>query len=581
MNYYFRKAFAAVLLGVLLVLTGYGSGRYAQNLQLFAAEKEFLFSLTAEEEAYLQSLRGETLTLAVAEQSAYQQDVTGKLPYGMAVPLLEFLEYELSLEVEVYAGTWQECREALSSGEADLLFGVPVLSKELASFEVEGQAGWCSAPFYEEQMYLVTRKGIDAMQLYREPESRLGIVEAALWSEQLQPWLVSDWEQIPFEDTEAMLSALLRGEILAAALPESELFLLFAEEAYTVTEPLLPHTTGIAVGAIAPELESLMKLIDRYMAQTEEGDALQEAVADAKIRLWTQAFQTQNQELLAYVRERYATLTYASMSRGSVPMFWKRDGATYGLLPELMNVWAELSGIPAEYVDRLDDEEALSLLEEEELLVLAGLTQSGEEREDICFSKALGMGSLVAVLSETETKRMEEALRTGSSVKEEIAYCYWGTQEDIFPLLSGTVFDGHAVVFGSEAALFDAFSEGTVGGMLIREGVYEQQWNEMQRLEEIAYVIPERLAFCASGEELNLLFEKLLYCYEITHPQAWERWQAAGKVELLAQTQASAGKQIRLLQRGLICGAAGVAALLLGLLWAAGSKKEQKVKEKT
>lgn len=524
-----EKALLAVLLCVSLMWQSVFGVREGTE-QALAAEKDFLFSLTASEEAYLQTLRKEPLTLAVAEPSAYQTGENTSLPWGMAVPLVELLECEFGLEIEVISGSWAEGRAALFTGKADMLFGILADTQTENTLELKGKKVWHSAAFYEEEIYLAVQDGKTLESIYQADGICVGIVGDAFFGDQLEPWLYFAKEQVSFDDAEALAEALANGKIEAAVLTESELAALFPYEELSVAGILTPQAAGATLGVMDEELIGLIELINRYLLETQEGDILREAMQAERLRGMVQYVAVSEQERLKYVKDRYAALSYTMLSEGSIPLLWEENGERRGMLVELVEFLADLTGIPAEYVDGLNDAEAVSLLEEGELVLVAGLAQSKESSEELVFSKALGMQGILPVISATEAKRVTEEISAGSTAKEQIAYCYWGVQADMFPFLSGTAFDGHTVVFGSEEELFEAFSEGTIGGMLLKEGVYEAQQKDIkaQLAEGISHMVPEQLAFYRGNEELNALLTKLIHMYEVTHPAAWERWQAAG-----------------------------------------------------
>ena len=124
------------------------------------------------------------------------------------------------------------------------------------------------------------------------------------------------------------------------------------------------------------------------------------------------------------------------------------------------------------------------------------------------------------------------------------------------------------MVFGSEEEMFDALQDGTIGGVLVKEGVYECQLKNTgaQLLDVFGYTLPEQLVFDSNTEELNALFTKLLHIYEITHPAAWERWQEEGSRQAEKELLVRQEKKENILHIGLIGCVAGLVILFICLL---------------
>ena len=122
-----------ILLLLISIFVGFFNG--TKKREFWAAEKEMFFTLTKEEEDYLESLRAAPLSLGVCDEKMWEEGQPGS---GLASPLLDVLHYEFGLEIEVVQETWKKNTAALSAGELDFLFGVPaVLQEEKALYSSE------------------------------------------------------------------------------------------------------------------------------------------------------------------------------------------------------------------------------------------------------------------------------------------------------------------------------------------------------------------------------------------------------------------------------------------------------------
>ncbi len=540
------------------------------SVQPRAAEKDYSFRLTEEEQSELEWMKRKPLQIGVSERSVYHE---AEVAWGMLVPIRDFFEYELGLETEIVYGTWDGNRDALGYGGIDLLFGIPV--KAGAAEEQESVLCF-STPLYTSELYLVMPKGQTAEYLYTEGAT-VGMVEASYWREFVPEWLVHACGQKEYRNTQQLIQALAAGEVSAAVLPQSELPELYGYEELGVAEQLLAQEASVVLGASKQsEWQLLIEILDRYLLQTEEGEVTLALIEAESMYNSIRTFTEQEAGLLHDVESRYETFTYALLSDGCFPLYWENAGEAYGILPELFELWEMLTGISAERVTVMNDAEAVSRMEEGELVLLAGMAENGEGDEELVFAEPFGMTELVAVRSDAELERLEKEglLQPYMDEREQIAYSYWGTVSPLLPLIAGTEFDGHTVAFESEAELLKALKEGIIGGALVERGVYEAQPVDaaIRKMPGFALAIPSSLAFYYENDTMNELMEKLLHVYELLYPDAWERWSEAG-AEYMAAAAEDAIKHQKGMHYAEIAVLAVAAFVLLVVAWDMKARK--------
>ncbi len=561
------KRIVGILLIALLVCS-----QLSVSVQSQAAEKEYSFRLTEEEKSELEWMKMEPLQIGVSERSAYHED---EVAWGMLVPIRDFLEYELGIETEVVYGTWDGNIDALRYGGIDLLFGIPIKS-ETGEAEEQEREQYLSAPLYTSELYLIMPKGQTTEYLYTEGAT-VGMVESSYWQGFVPAWLVNACGQKEYSNTQQLVQALAAGEVNAAVLPESELPELYGYKELGVAEKLLAQEASVVLGVRKrPEWQPFIEILDRYLLQTEEGEATLALTEAEAMYNSIRTFAEQEAELLHEVKNRYDAFPYAFLSDGYFPLYWESAGEAYGILPEMFELWEMLTGIPAERIDVSNDAEAISQMEEGELVLLAGMTENGENREDLVFAAPFGFTEIIAIRSDEELDRLEEEgwLRLHANEREQIAYSYWGTVSPLLPFIAGTEFDGHTVAFEREEELLQALKEGVIGGALIERGVYEAQMSDAAvcRLSGFEMNIPSALAYYHGNETMNRLIEKLLHIYGLMYPDAWERWNEAG-AEQVAADAAEAVKH----QKGMrYAEIAVVAVAILAMLVVAWDVKARK-----
>ncbi len=228
---------------------------------------------------------------------------------------------------------------------------------------------------------------------------------------------------------DAVFDALKDGSAAVAVLPEDALFSRYPATEFNVIYRFSQISGREAIGTMDSELAPLLKILDRYLSESQEGDLLREAIFNRQ--------QNIRQEKI-FAREK-KVLKELKAGRG---LSFERDGF-----------------LGAKAVQALDDGD---------ILFAVGMpTAAGEQT--YCYAAIL-QDWLIPVVAAKDGA----AFGGGEAeVQKALAQRYWGVVQDFLPLLSGTAFDGRTVGFSDGQALYEAFEKGEVGGMLTGQENYD------------------------------------------------------------------------------------------------------------
>lgn len=575
---------SAVFVGSLLPAGLWDGAEYGALLASEKPEKEIFFSLTPKEEDYLAGLRGQTLFVGVSGTGTWE--IRGQVECGPAAPLLDVWRHEFGLELKIVKGSWEENRAAMEDGGLDVLLGVPAACHKDRGETEDGSALpedglYRSAWLYENPYVLVEYTGTWENGEDRDEGGGTGggiaYVAGDLTAEGLLSRIAASpclyfggadsgrTEQIPCHNEDAVLAALRTGQADAALLPEDILFFQYPAAKLRVAARFSQYGDRVAAGTANPELAPLLAIFDRYLETTQEGDALRAAMCQQRESLRAGAVRAQEDDILKALKSRGEDLPYAQAVLDRVPYLWHDAAGAHGELPDFLAFVQSCTGLVFSE-SSLSGEDALQALEDGEILFAAGVPFAGQT---YCFAGGCQSDLLVPAVP-----ALEEGQLGGAAGQAEIARRYWGVVQELMPLLSGTVFDGHVVGFLDEETLLHAMEQGEIGGMLLAQGSLDAMAlsgeGKYAALEGISFPVWAGLAFLGEDAEAAGLFERL-----------WELYRSLGlrQGDALAQyrtayagVQAKGGELSRKvwIYRGTVPVLA--AALLLALRRKAGKK---------
>lgn len=477
-----------ILLLLISIFVGFFNG--TKKREFWAAEKEMFFTLTKEEEDYLESLRATPLSLGVCDEKMWEEGQPGS---GLASPLLDVLHYEFGLEIEVVQETWKKNTAALSAGELDFLFGVPaVLQEEKALYSSE----W----LYKKPYVLI---GYTGEKEDKETEgSIVAYVAKNPVSESILPhlsnFLDGDIKFLSCKNESAVFRALKNNSAAVGLLPEDALFARYPAEDFSVISKLSQYSNAAALGTAQEKFCPLLEILNRYLNSTQEGDILREAINTQQQNIKWETLRKKEEKLIKELQERGESLFYA-----------QADSYVKGILPEFLTFVEESTKLILRR-DSRTGESALQALEEGELLFVAGvqLLNSSQRDDFVPYQKQ----RIVPVIPEEEADSAEAVQGEG-----EIARRYWGAVSELMPLFAGTAFDGHTVEFSDEEALYQAMNRKEIGGMLISK----ESFDAMLLAGEHSYTVIEKISFPVKsglkfleGDSSIELFSRLWQFYD-------------------------------------------------------------------
>ena len=528
-------------------------------------EKDVFFALAQDEESCLASLRGQTLFVGVSDAGTWE--IHGQVECGPAAPLLDVLRHEFGLELKIVEGSWEENRKAMEDGGLDFLLGVPAACPgsqgDAGDGSVMSEDGlYLSAWLYENPYVLVeyaqAREDREKESAgAREEEGRkdgrgIAYVAGDLKAEMLlsritfSPGLYfggagfDDMGWIPCQNGEAVLAALRTGQADAALLPEDILFFQYPAADLRVSSDFSQYGSKVAAGTANPKLAPVLRILDRYLETTQEGDALRAAMCQQRESMRAGAVREQENDILENLLSRGENLPYAQAGLDRVPYLWHDAAGTHGELPGFLAFVQSYTGLVF-FGSPFSGEDALQALEDGEILFAAGVPLVGGSQA-YCFAGTCRTDRLVPAVPAFEAGQF-----SGEAGQGKVVQRYWGVVQELLPLLAGTVFDGHVVGFPDEETLLGAMGAGEIGGMLFLQGSLDAMALSGERkyaaLEGIAFPVQTGLAFSVKDAEAAGLFGRLWQFYQslgINEGDALAQFRAA-----YAAAQAKSGESIR------------------------------------
>lgn len=504
-----------VLFSIFSVFFNLSAGRVFLAADL---KKEMFFTLTKEEEDYLDGLRAAPLSLGICEERMWSEEESG---YGLASPLLDVLHYEFGLEIEIVQGTWKKNTAALSAGELDFLFGVPAVLPEENLYFSE----W----LYKNPHMLIEYTEEIERDIADESEENVNkkqdtaktivaYVAKHPASEMILPhlshFLDGEIEFFPCKNESAVFRALKNGSADFGLVSEEALFSRYPAENFSLISKIYQYGNTATLSTAQEKYRPLLEILDRYL-DTQEGEGLREAIGAQQQNIRWATLRKKEEKIIKELQGRGEFLFYAKGGFFAVPFFWQEDVDEMGILLEFLSFVKESTGLILKR-DSRSGESALQALEDGEILFVAGVQLPSDQDKDFVPCQKQRIVPVIPV-EKTDSADGNQKETKGKKGQEDIACRYWGAVSELMPLFDGTAFDGHTVEFVDEEVLCQAIEEGEIGGMLIAKESFDAMLLSGERaytvVEEIAFPVKSGLKFAESDPGAEL-FSRLWKFYE-------------------------------------------------------------------
>ena len=594
---------AVLLIGSLPCLRVEGTRGTAQE----NGERAMFFELTKEEENYLSGLSGRTLFLGGCEDGIWVGDA---VEYGAAAPLLDVLLHEFGLEVEIVRGTWEENSAALKEGELDFLIGVPAVWREEESessaqttalkeedtAQDDSKGNLYVSEWLRESPYVLVEYVGELPLKEGEGETKKAacafgnpVAEElfSLFSGVIGSFIKADGKDIsrPGEVSvlscageDAVFDALKDGSAAVAVLPEDALFSIYPATEFNVIYRFSQIGGREAIGTMDSELAPLLKILDRYLSESQEGDLLREAIFNRQQNIRQEKIFAREKKVLKELKAGGGVFGYAQVGLDAMPSFWCDKDGEHGKIADFLSFVMEVTGLSFER-DGFLGAKAVQALEDGDILFAVGMPVTGGEQT---YSYAAILQDwLIPIV----TAKDGAAFGGGEEeVQKALAQRYWGVEQDFLPLLSGTAFDGRTVGFSDGQALYVACEPGEVGGMLTGQENYDALLlsggdflgvslkDSYVMVPNIRLPIASGLAFAEENQRVADFFSRLWQFYRNLHTEE----EIAGQFRVKYE---KAERAIFYLVRALcVCGA--VLVLFLAVLIIRGARGGKSARRK-
>ncbi len=465
--------------------------------------KDTTFGLTSEEENYIKTIRNDRLVIGVTDRSAYAVDDNG-LEYGTVMPVVNFMEYELDMEVDIEYGNWASIYAKLLAGEIDFMYGLPF--DENVANEV-----MLAAPISEKALLLIVNRENYKAQTRNLDGIDIGLVSDTPQSYYINPYLHSASSVNYYDGDDDMIEAIKRNEIDAAIITGDSEDVIFNYNGLRLISIMPELRYQYTIGTCKEKYSQLIDIFNRFLLRTEEGDAFYEEMLAQRLWYDIEYFTAKEKYSIERIKEAYGQINCYIPCLEDIPLAYYKDEDLIGIYPDMLNFFEEITGI--EFVIKTDynSTEALSALSNNKLQIYAGLVKNVENKSEYVFSDDIYENNLVLAIKAGDEEVDEE----------DIGKYYWGTTETILPLLSTSVFNNHIIGYNTTNELYEALKNGEIKGMLVKQSMLDYSNllsdEKYQVITDIKISAQEHLAYCRENSKLNELLDKLVFTYQVTH----------------------------------------------------------------
>ncbi len=324
------------LLTLLLVLLCF----FSNFPQIHAQLNSDNFTLTEEELNYLNTLKDETLILAVTSEMTSFKDINNEQA-GMLEPLIKLLN-QWGIQVETILPTWEESFNLLDNEEVDLL-GLAGSNRE------REEKYFSTTSLNRAYMEIFTRNDARLDELINLNHAKIGLTTNSTLSNRIDEYLYPHGEVVYYESFDEMFTALENNEIdcVISALN------VFGE---LIKHPSINYEMRIesviieqVMFAKKEKLKPLIEIINRYLSSANGNDLLNTITNDKDdniFKLATKHFAYQIKDVQKHEGDYYF---YDSLIL--YPLCYKENGEIKGRQVEINKVFYELTGKNIQFLD--------------------------------------------------------------------------------------------------------------------------------------------------------------------------------------------------------------------------------------
>lgn len=256
--------------------------------------------------------------------------------------------------------------------------------------------------------------------------------------------------------------------------------------------------------------------INSVYAQVITKTPLELALKDER----TLSFIQQNKQLLDQIREQYDEIQVTIEGTGEIPYLIYKDNKRFGVYPQLIDFFAEITQIPCVVQDDKESvEELYDSVLEHKINVVFGITS----KEEFVFSDK--MQTVIEVngvtLNRLDGSVFENPFVLAVPSKQnytmmQLPYAFWGMTSEYESIIKETTLNGHTIGYNTYEEMKDAFKQNDIQGMFIPKSKldYEIQFFHEKYHSLSTFGVEGREYFLSTDDSLISTITKVASLYE-------------------------------------------------------------------
>lgn len=484
------------------------------------------FTLTPEEEAYLQTIKGDTLIFAATSSLLYFEGAD-KTRYGMLLPLYELLEEQFGLHVETQELEWEESFRRLDNREVDFL-GMAILNQErMDRYKTVNT-------LYYANMHLYTGKNEALEGLTSLRGKRVGLLSGSALSGILKTYISEEGSMHSYAGVDQMLTALENGEIdvASSALALQGALYDHPDVASALMVESIPTAQGLCCNN--EKYYPLADIINRYL-ETDDGAAMVQAIAAGNYSCTMEMYRQYYAEEIAELQANYQEILIWDEG-GLYPYSFKRNHKMEGLQAQIEQLFTDLTDVPVRVCGQNEFPggiaEAREALRDGRILAVGGAYYYSEVLLgcDFTYSSPLMTDLLGFYVTSDNQKAGLGQMRIGAPQYAH-SYLDWdafvGHEPMIYKDLRRNITDD--LLAGRLDAAF-------IGEMSVDYHYTVLQNYELKRFDNLSVPITVHMLYCKKNTGFNQLMETSIMLNRVLNAsggQSWSLNSQVGKFEAL------------------------------------------------
>ncbi len=496
--------------------------------------EQAVFTLTQEEQDYLETIKEKPITIAITNEMMYFSNENND-SFGVISPFIELLK-SWGLEVEIISPGWTAAFNMLDSKEVDLL-GLAVTNAKRREMYLHTEV------LFSSNVAVYTRENDRLGNLTNLSSKKIGAITNSALPAMVQQYVKPNTILKYYDTIDDVFSAIDSGEVDC-------MFISPNVQGEMLRYPNVSYETSLenviasqAVFSNNPEMEGLMNIINRYCNTEDLGNELiakiEKSRHESAIEITRMTFANEIDILRS---EHDAIEIFDSMVM--YPLSYIEEDVHKGYLTDIYNTFEKLTGVPiVTKQSSLFEDGFITAVEDIRLGTLCGAAaiyynSHYEAEEDFTFSNYLMLDQLSFFALGNENRPLSE-LKIGTTLFA-VDYMDWST-----------ITKNEPIVFGNRNSLYVALENGDIDAIFVGEMIvdyyYTIQGNRtLQKIGNLSVPVGVSLLMSSKHDSFKKLFNassKLLAVLDPTIQQNWKSLRSEDKFSFMRISDEMSQKQ--------------------------------------